>query len=210
MTQQETATDRLVSIIQLIQLGKRSGVLKVRRGEGRTLEEGMIIFANGQVIESHTSRYGGSDAMNRLSAWEACRFIFSPSDTPDDPLSSPKSFKGVKSPTGDRPITENLPGPGPRPQSLRGPSGPLTGPITPPLGVSYPPSPVPYRKLEINTALNLLERKKLSRAHRHLLLLIDGQRSTQELVRLMGRNEKDVRALLKDLEQAVIIGFYIS
>ena len=81
------------------------------------------------------------------------------------------------------------------------------GPITPSLGVSHPPSPVPYRKLEINTALNLLERKKLSRAHRRLLLLIDGQRSTQELARLMGRDEKEVQVLLNDLKQSVIIEF---
>ena len=207
MTQQDTATDRLVSIIQLIQLGKRSGVLRVKRGEGRSLEEGMITFANRQVIESHTGRHSGPDALNRLSAWEACRFIFSPSDMPeDDTLLSPQSFKGVKSLTGDQRVTGNLPGS--RYQSPQR-SGPSTGPITPPLGVSYPPSPVPYRKLEVNTALNLLERKKLSRTHRRLLLLIDGQRSTQELVRLMGRNEKEVQVLLYDLEQAIIIGFYV-
>jgi hypothetical protein len=113
----------------------------------------------------------------------------------------------VKSLTGDQRITGNLSGS--RYQSPQG-SEPSTGPITPPpLEVSHPPSPVPYRKLEINTALNLLERKKLSRIHCRLLLLIDGQRSTQELVRLMGRNQREVQVLLNDLEQAIIIGFHV-
>src|SRR5260370_19887393 len=113
MTQQDTATDRLISIIQLIQLGKRTGVLTVKRGEGNALEEGMITFTNGQVIQAQTGRYNGSEAMNRLSAWGACRFIFASSDTPEeDTLPSPKSFKGVSSVIGDQRVTGNLSGSG--------------------------------------------------------------------------------------------------
>jgi hypothetical protein len=208
MTQQETATDRLVSIIQLIQLGKRTGTLGVRRGEGNVLEEGTIVFANGQIIQVQTGRYSGSEAMSRLSAWETCRFVFSPTDTPEeDTLLAPKSFRRVDTMTGEERITNHSHSGYQSPYSR-----PSTGPITPlPIGdlsyLSQPLSPVPYRKLEMTTALNLLERKKFGRTHRRLLLLIDGQRSTQELVRLMGRNEQEVQSLLNDLERAVIIGF---
>ncbi len=45
----------------------------------------------------------------------------------------------------------------------------------------------------------------LSRTHRHLLLLIDGQRSILELVRLIGRSEQEVASFLHDLEQATVI-----
>ncbi|TMC61826.1 MAG: DUF4388 domain-containing protein, partial [Chloroflexota bacterium] len=47
--QRETATDRLSNVIQVIQLGKKSGLLTVERGEGITFEEGAITFVNGQA-----------------------------------------------------------------------------------------------------------------------------------------------------------------
>src|SRR5205807_8030735 len=92
---------------------RRTGVLTVKRGEGNTLEEGMITFANGQIIQAQTGRYSGSEAKNRLSAWGTCRFIFASSDTPEeDTLPTPKSFKGMSSVTEDRRVTGNLSGSG--------------------------------------------------------------------------------------------------
>ena len=213
MTQEDTTTDRLVSIIQLIQLGKRTGVMVVKRGEGRTLEEGTITFVNGQFTQAQIGRYSGSDAMNRLSAWGTCRFTFTPSDTPEeDTLSASKSFKGVRSHRGDQRVTENLSDSGNQaPQRLRH----STEPVTPlPRGdlnyLSHLLSPIPYRRVDIDTALHVLNRKKLTRAHHRLLLLIDGKRSIKDLVRLMGRNEKEVQLLLIGLEQAIIISFHPS
>ena len=225
MTQEDTTTDRLVSIIQLIQLGKRTGVMVVKRGEGRTLEEGMIAFVNGQFTQAQIGRYSGSDAMNRLSAWGTCRFNFTPSDTSEeDTLLAPKSFKEVRSHIGDQRVTGDLSDSGDQrvtgdlsdsgeqsAQRLRH----STGPVTPlPRGdlnyLSHLLSPIPYRRVDIDTALHVLNRKKLTRAHHRLLLLIDGKRSIKDLVRLMGRNEKEVQLLLIGLEQAIIISFHPS
>src|SRR5207248_5266370 len=50
-----------------------------------------------------------------------------------------------------------------------------------------------------------IERVGLSRAHRRLFLLIDGYRTIPELVRLMGRGEDEIKALLRDLEGADLI-----
>jgi len=210
MTQQETATDRLVSIIQLIQLGRRTGVLTVKRGEGRALEEGMVTFVNGQVLQAHMGRYNGPEAMTRLSAWETCRFIFAPSDMPEeDRLPSLTSFKEADSGRGDQHVTGNLFRSGDQfPQRSMRSREPITPPPMSDLNhLLSPLSPVPYCRVEISIALHLLERKKLTRFHRRLLLLIDGQRSIQELVRLMGRNEKEIQIFLNDLEQALIISF---
>src|SRR5713226_9094218 len=77
--QQETATERLVKVIQTVQIGLRTGVLAARRGEGVTLEEGVISFVNGQVTEVSARRRSGSEALNWLSAWSHCRYTFTPS-----------------------------------------------------------------------------------------------------------------------------------
>jgi predicted transcriptional regulator len=49
------------------------------------------------------------------------------------------------------------------------------------------------------------ESTQLSRVHRRLLLLINGQRSIRELARLNVLSYKEVRSLLNDLEYAGFI-----
>jgi hypothetical protein len=43
---------------------------------GITLEEGVVIFVNGQVIEARAGRRGGSVALNWLSTWWNSRYTF--------------------------------------------------------------------------------------------------------------------------------------
>ncbi len=66
-------------------------------------------------------------------------------------------------------------------------------------------SGVPYPVRPYDEALVWIERVGLSRAHRRLFLLIDGYRSTPELVRLMGRGQEEVNTLLRDLEGVGLI-----
>jgi hypothetical protein len=68
-----------------------------------------------------------------------------------------------------------------------------------------PASGIPYPILPYDEALAWIERVGLSRAHRRLFLLIDGYRTFPELVRLMGRVQEEVNALLRDLESAGLI-----
>jgi len=64
---------------------------------------------------------------------------------------------------------------------------------------------VPYPIRPYDEALVWIERVGLSRAHRRLFLLLDGYRTLPELVRLMGRVQEEVNALLRDLEGAGLI-----
>jgi len=54
-------------------------------------------------------------------------------------------------------------------------------------------------------ALRGIEKRHLSRAHRHIFLLIDGKRSLGDLQRVTGRNSEEISRLLRDLEQAGLI-----
>src|SRR6266699_6093573 len=76
--QQELMTNRLVHVISSIQRERRSGVLMAKRGEGITLEEGTLVFVNGQITEAHVGRLREAEARNWLSTWGSCRFMFVP------------------------------------------------------------------------------------------------------------------------------------
>lgn len=206
--QRETVTDRLVSIIQIIQLGRKTGLLTARRGESITQEMGTITFLKGQITQTAVGRRRGSEALNWLTTWGNCRFTFVSSDTSDtsslSPISSRVQENGKKD-TDPRlrsqwPFVHNQTGPLTAGESNSvEPHNPHT-----PLPASAIPA-APFRTRQIDSALRAIENMGLSRTHRRLLLLIDGQRSIPELVRLMGRSEQEVASLLHDLEQATVI-----
>lgn len=213
MSQQETATDRLVNIIHSLQLGRATGVLTIRRGEGATLEEGSIAFANGQVAEASAGRRSGSGAFNWLSTWGRCRFSFVPLDTsPITPPSIPSSpgaienqhkdngsYLRIQTPTSDK-----------QSGSLERQSGPL---ITdgPPASTAGQPTQfdsvtiIPSTTRPLSEALSRIEQRGLSRIHKHMFLLIDGHRSITELVRLSRKNQDEVYGLLRDLVRIDVI-----
>lgn len=206
MSQQETATDRLVGVIQSIQMTQGNGVLTIRRGEGSTLEEGSIVFVNGQVKQTTVGKRSGAIALNWLSTWGQCRYIFTPfNEKQAQPLNTlPTTGTGHT-----RPITKDLQTGIPVTPAKR-PSEPLLPtsgsgwerrpPPQPPLAskIFYPTQP-------LETVLREIEQNRLSRSHRQLFLLIDGQRTTQELARLTAKNEQDLQALLRDLERIGVI-----
>ncbi len=64
---------------------------------------------------------------------------------------------------------------------------------------------VPHRVRQTEEALSIIEYLKLSRTHRHVFLLIDGQRTVQELVRFLKRDQQGVYELLRDLERFGLI-----
>jgi hypothetical protein len=205
--QQETATDRLVKVIQAVQIGRRTGVLTARRGEGVTLEEGTVSFVNGQVMEASAGRRSGSEALNWLSAWSHCRYTFTPSTASESASPAAGTFDIAEQETID---TTPLVKTSSQPSLLGRQTSPLlpvdedAAGLGPPDSVTHS-SIVPYRTRQIDAGLRIMESVGLSRSHRHLFLLIDGHRSMTELIRLMGRGQQEINALLQDLEMTAII-----
>jgi hypothetical protein len=211
--QRDTSTDRLANVIQVIQLGRKTGVLTVERGNGITTEEGSITFVNGQATQASAGQHVGLDAFNWLSTWGVCRFAFLSSTTTQQTAPLP-SVTRVADAMHVMPAFRTQP----QPQPLVPPSAthriedtPLTGidarGIRKSAGVSYPVpiTGIPVRTRQMDEAIRLIEQLGLSRTHRRLFLLIDGQRTTTELVRLMGREPDEVQRLLRDLEKAGVI-----
>lgn len=73
-----TATDNLLNIIQVIQLGHKTGSLMIERGEDSEREEGEIVFVSGQIVEAHCGDLVGQQALDWLKTWRICRFLFVP------------------------------------------------------------------------------------------------------------------------------------
>jgi hypothetical protein len=183
MAQQEAVADRLISVIQSIQLAQGSGVLRVRRGEGGMMEEGVIVFVKGQVTQTIAGRRAGRTVLNWLSTWGSCRYVFDSKNEPEQPL-LPVSPAGVERATVAK-IQPRIP----IPRSLRRPGAPQ----------------IPFSTQPLGEALRRIEHSRLSRSHRQLYLLIDGQRTIIELSHLVGKDQQEVSKALHDLERLGII-----
>jgi Domain of unknown function (DUF4388) len=231
--QRDTVTDRLMNVIQVIQLGRKSGLLTVERGEGTQLEDGTIIFVNGQATQAQIARHTGLDAFRRLSTWGDCRFSFiaapqsSRATSPLPPLAQDGSIGSLMD-TGARVRAQRAAGN----RQLQVPSPPaadtgarmhaqrsnFNGQTTTKDTHSAmqsqqgrPASPPGFapgallRTRQLEDGLRVLAQAGLSRTHRRLYLLIDGLRSPAELARLMGREGHAVQALLQELADAGLI-----
>ncbi len=193
-SQRGTETSNLANIIEVIQLGRKTGVLTVERGIDAQLELGEITFTNGQITQvrsNHSRSTDGQQALQWLRTWRSCRFLFI-------------SSGGLDRTTQPLPTVQN---------------GGLTQGKRDTQSHSIPPtiqtpdedaesdnfSVVPQRILYAEKALHIIEHAHLSRTHRQLFLLIDGQRNVAELLRLLGRKQDEGLKLLRDLAYIGVI-----
>jgi hypothetical protein len=192
LPQRETMTDSLADLIQILHLGGNNGILTVERSIGTIVEDGYILFSSGRVIEARVGQVTGLTAFHYLNTWQACRFSFT-TETEGAPQSSFPKSGPLSTSTG------NLAnGRATHPGRQNAASNTYDeGTVA--------PSPFPIRLLQGEAALQHPETAPLSRTHRRLLLLINGQRSVSELARLLTRSFEEMQALLDDLERADLI-----
>lgn len=76
MSEQYLSTSRLVNVIQLIALGKQTGVFKVYRGQGSTREQGEIHFLEGRPTYAVLGHLVGNAALAVLQNWGECLYVF--------------------------------------------------------------------------------------------------------------------------------------
>jgi hypothetical protein len=196
-----TITDRLLNVIQVLQLGKKTGHLTVERDEGEGQQKGEIIFVQGQVTQAYGGILRGQEALNWLSTWGACRFIFVPA-TPEK-TTSPLAPEAIRPPRTTQPLGNTNPRLiTPIPAFHQGSEWASTTDslASAPYGLA-----VPHRVRSVNVSLYLLDQERLSRAHRQLFLLIDGNRTITELVRLTRRSPEEIQRLLQELEHIGVI-----
>jgi hypothetical protein len=291
-----TATDQLANVIEVVQLGRRTGLLSVERGSGSVLEEGEIYFVAGRAIYASLAGLRGREALTTLSRWGPCRFTFDvtePRPMPNIPAGPPPTQApitgGPQAPPATNPAFSQSPpmtgtgsfggprqeyqssfGQGQVPQGSgtwhlpqRGPNSPqrynsgqghdefgaygdtngMTGGRYPGEGVpgtldgrdlwrqveprpypapqngttglaaGAPPAPTflarrPRRAPDVRDLMTVVTAHSLSRSHRTILLLADGEHTVLDLARLSSKSVDEVAALLGDLETRGLVYYY--
>ena len=205
--QPSTLTDRLANVIQVIQLGRKTGTLTVERSSGNSLERGTVYFVNGLMIQASVYRLSGLAAFQWLNTWSSCRFTFTPSDSAvttrklpalgsaQFPASEYESFHDTDTTLKIQAQAKAFPGAGTENNQIRHKD----------LSLQKESGSIPNQLRSPEDAVQHIDRMNLSRAHRRLFLLIDGHRNTADLARLMGRGQFEVVAMLQDLERADVV-----
>ena len=184
--QRGTETEQLFQIIEVIQLGRKTGVLYIERDTQARVESGRIRFDYGQMSEARggqNEELTGTAAIRWFRTWSRCRFFFLPAESGSLPVARTTPSQGIQPPAYEKELS-------PRETAPR---------------LSATHADVPHLTHTVEQGLALIERTGLSRIHRHLLLLIDGKRSSAELARLIGRRLDDVQKALNDLSRLGII-----
>ena len=210
MSQQPTTlTDRLANVIQVIQLGRKTGTLTVERSSGNSLERGTVFFVNGLMTKASAQQLSGLAAFQWLNTWSSCRFTFTPSDSaittrklpslqPSQfPVPEYESFHDTDPTLKIQAQAKAAPGTGTENNQNRHKD----------LSLQKGTGRIPKQMLSPEEAVQHIDRLKLSRVHRRLFLLIDGHRNTADLARLMGRRQYEVVAMLQDLERADVVKY---
>ncbi len=192
--QRGTETSQLANVIEVLQLGRKTGILSIERDTGSSPEMGEISFQNGHITQA-SSNHGlhGTQALLWLRSWEACRFTFVPAQetaltTKPLPAVSQHDFGQKKRETQPQRVPHEV-----------------AQTSTPSVTNADELLVVPQRTQELENALQLIAQAHLSRTHRQLFLLVDGQRNTKELFRLIGRSQDLGLTLLRDLAYIGVI-----
>jgi hypothetical protein len=83
MAAQFLTTSKLANIINMIALGRQSGILRVIRGQGPTRELGQIKFLDGEPVSALLGQLTGANALTVLSNWGECVYSFDEQYVPD-------------------------------------------------------------------------------------------------------------------------------
>jgi hypothetical protein len=286
-----TATDQLANVIEVVELGRRTGLLSVERGTGSVHEEGEIYFLHGRATYASLAGLRGREALAAMSRWGVCRFSFDrevPSPVPNiatPPPGAPAPMRGsdpnlvhaqqgggqrVPEGSGLWGFPQQAPGSaggafsggssGPLyPSGPLGNSGPLDGsgifgtsgtfsntgglgvprggagygygapggqgassnagntqqhPFAPPTTTDrVQPSPTflarrPRRAPDVRDLMQVVTSHNLSRSHRTILLLADGEHTVLDLARLSSKPVDEIAGLLSDLEARGLVYYY--
>ena len=245
-----TATNRLANVIEVVELGRRTGLLSAER-DANGLEEGEIYFVSGHPVYATLGPLTGREALGILLRWGECRFAFDPSaarpipnvsgvlpaldgngnpygvstdydgrPAPDGPPRQTAPNNGTSGPGwGYRGSSPNM-APGMNPGmnssapnmgnsgvwSFSDPSSPPSGPgARPASGQRAPTEQLPRRTPDVRDLRTIVATYGLSRGHRTVLLLANGQHTVLDMARLASKTVEEVYQLLSDLRSFGLI-----
>ncbi len=202
LLQPDTATDRLTNVIQVAQLGRRTGLLLVERSKGINLEEGAIIFVNGKITEARAGHRSDWEALNWLCTWDTCLFTFVHTNASEAHL--PPASRPDTEPVETFRYQQMQPLAHDKQKSQFANISEFNKELEQ-SKISALISRVSPRMEHTNKALLAIAQAGFSRTHRQVFLLVDGVRTPTDLVRLTGRGSIEIEEILHDLENVGVI-----
>jgi len=152
-----------------------------------------MAFVHGQITNAHSRDLSGQRAIEWLLTWRVCRFLFIP-------LLSEKTTKPMPAlPSMDANLQDTDPYLNTAVQATPAPQWGWAA------EQAHKGSHPPQRTKPSELALQMIEKSGLTRSHRRLFLLVDGQRTIEEIARLTGRSEEDVRAMLQEMARIGVL-----
>ena len=243
-----TATDKLSNVVEVVEMGRRTGLLSIERGTGSVLEVGEIYFISGSPTYATLAGLRGREALAALAHWGPCRFAFDgsaaqpiPNITPTNPAlhSWPSHPNGLSRdasqshPSAPGRAVPDGSGTWHLPSATNG--RPDTGSLN--RGTSFPAQPPrpsgsgtprqyggpdhslpdasslakrPRRSPDVRDLMTVVSAYNLSRSHRTVLLLADGEHTILDLARLSSKSVNEVTTLLADLELRGLVYYYAA
>ncbi len=201
-SRQGIATDQLINVIQVLQLGRKTGELQAERQNGPQSEFGLLKFVHGRVTFAQCGQLDGQSALHWLQSWGQCRFVFT--NTTVGKNTGPLRHDNLSSSSTSPKVKVQDSSPMPTLPAVTQMQSSNTGPM-PALPFA---ALVPRRMYSADEGMYRLNQVNPSRLHKHLYLLINNQRSCAELVRIVNRHPEEVLQLLRDLERVGIIQLY--
>ena len=234
-TARDTATDRLSNVIEVVELGRRTGMLSAERGTGSAYEEGALYFVGGRAVYAALGPLRGREALTALSQWGPCYFCFDTRAVPPQPniaeaITGPRvaapsgyaapaggSANGPRWPSPTGPIGHATPHDVMHNGAMRGPTTPdraaaargTWGPGQPDTASKTGPlGRRPRRSPDLRDLMTVVTTHHLSRVQRTILLLADGTHDVLDIARLASRSVYEVTQMLADLQGRGLIYFY--
>jgi Domain of unknown function (DUF4388) len=220
-----TATNRLSNVIDVVEMGRRSGMLSVERGGGSVLEVGEIYFVSGTPTYAGLAGLRGREALLALGNWGPCRFAFDTESTPPPPnivVTDPTLHAAQRNQPSSTPhLGSRIPAAGNRMTGRlqTGPLGPRQTSSLNQYGSYTPPGAHangdslgrrPRRAPDVRDLMAVVTTYNLSRNHRTVLLLADGEHSILDLARLSSKSVDEIAGLLADLESRGLVYYYAT
>jgi hypothetical protein len=229
----DTYTDRLSNVIEVAELGRRTGLLTAERGTPSYAEEGEVFFIGGRAIYAATGQLRGREALAALTQWGSCRFAFvtdatpppaniqpntgqsganfersnaTPARTPAVGWGGPAQSNGGGT-SGGWDVAANGPPRGQPAVEHFGTSG-AWGSSQPRGASTGPLGRHPRRSPDVRDLMAVVTTHNLSRSHRTILLLADGSHNVLDLARLASKSVDDVTQMLAELEAHGLIYYY--
>jgi len=195
VAEQYLSTGRLENVLHLIELGKQTGILKAIHAGSPLREQGQIVYHAGKPIEASVGRLTGAAALSVMQSWDKALYLFEESPVKPAPTNIGQTpAVGHSAPASPPPpVTAPLP-PTPPAASLR------PQPVS-----SLPPSQMLRRVPRPTTRADSVDQHRLDRQTRMVLLLVDGQRTVDDLARLIHRSPDDIVATLNALSALQLI-----